>query len=53
MGFLLWIAAALLVSIGIFQLVTGDILIGLILIVVGFGVGPGGFTFFKRSRAHS
>lgn len=52
MSFLLWLVAVLLVVGGIVQLFQGQILLGVLLIVVGFGVGPGGFTFFKsRSGA--
>jgi hypothetical protein len=52
MGFLLWLVAVALVIAGIVQLFQGQIILGVILLVVGFGVGPGGFSFFKsRSGA--
>jgi hypothetical protein len=44
----LWIIAAILVIVGIFQLITGDILIGIVLIVLGCLVGPGGYSIFRR-----
>ena len=44
----LWIIAAILVIVGIFQLITGDVLIGIVLIVLGCLVGPGGYSIFRR-----
>lgn len=52
MGFLLWLVAAILVVVGIVQLIQGQILLGLVLIIVGCLVGPGGFSIF-RSRSSS
>jgi hypothetical protein len=52
MGFLLWLIAAILVIVGIVQLLQGQIILGLVLIVVGCLVGPGGFSLF-RSRSSS
>jgi hypothetical protein len=49
MGFLMWLLAVILVVGGAVQLVQGQILFGIVLIIVGLGVGPGGFSFF-RSR---
>jgi len=46
----LWILAAILVIVGIVQLFQGQIILGIVLIVVGFLVGPGGYSIF-RSRA--
>jgi hypothetical protein len=51
MGFLLWLIAVILVIAGIVQLIQGQIILGIVLLIIGFGVGPGGFTFFRRSRA--
>jgi hypothetical protein len=50
-GTLLWIIAAVLVVVGIVQLVQGQILLGVALIVGGCIVGPGGYSIF-RSRGH-
>jgi hypothetical protein len=48
---LLWIIAAILVVVGIVQLVQGQILFGAVLIVLGCLVGPGGYSLFRgRSR---
>ena len=47
---LLWILAAILVIVGIVQLIQGQIILGIVLIVAGCLVGPGGYSLF-RSRA--
>jgi hypothetical protein len=46
MATLLWILAAILVVSGIFSLVKGQMLWGVVLIVVGLLVGPGGVSVF-------
>ena len=46
MATLLWILAAVLVVSGIFALVRGQMLWGIVLIVVGLLVGPGGVSIF-------
>ncbi|MCX6402068.1 MAG: GPGG-motif small membrane protein [Propionibacteriales bacterium] len=47
MGMLLWIAAVVLVIVGIITLVQGSVLLGVLLIVVGLLVGPGGVSIFN------
>jgi hypothetical protein len=47
MAFLLWILAVILVIAGIVSLVRGQILWGIVLIIVGLAVGPGGYSIFK------
>lgn len=49
MRLLLWLIAAVLVIAGIVQLFQGQIILGIVLIVVGLLVGPGGYSIF-RSR---
>ncbi len=44
---ILWIIAAVLVISGIFAIVRGAILWGIVLIVVGLLVGPGGVSVFS------
>lgn len=44
----LWIVAAILVVVGIVQLLQGQIIFGVVLIVVGCLVGPGGYSIFRR-----
>jgi hypothetical protein len=43
----LWIIAAVLVIAGIVTIIRGGILAGIVLIVVGVLVGPGGYSIFK------
>jgi hypothetical protein len=48
MEFLLWILAVILVVAGIVTLIRGGVLWGIVLIVVGLLVGPGGVSLFTR-----
>jgi hypothetical protein len=43
---LLWIIAVVLVIAGIFAIIRGQLLWGIVLIVVGLLVGPGGVSVF-------
>lgn len=45
-GTLLWIIAAILVIAGIVALVRGSVVAGIVLIIVGLLVGPGGVSIF-------
>ena len=44
---LLWVLAAILVIAGIIALFRGAVLVGIVLIIVGCLVGPGGASVFK------
>jgi len=44
---LLWLIAVVFVIAGIFGLVRGQLLWGLVLIVLGLAVGPGGYSIFR------
>jgi hypothetical protein len=46
MAFLLWIIAVILVISGIVTIVRGALLWGIVLIIVGLLVGPGGVSIF-------
>lgn len=46
MSTLLWILAVILVVAGVFALLRREILWGIVLIVVGLLVGPGGVSLF-------
>lgn len=46
----LWVIAAILVIVGIVQLIQGQIVFGIVLIVVGCLVGPGGYSVFRNRR---
>ncbi|CAN5515038.1 hypothetical protein BH11ACT8_BH11ACT8_16410 [soil metagenome] len=48
MGFLLWILAVILVVFGVVQLLQAEILLGVVCIVVGLAIGPGGYSIFSR-----
>jgi len=43
----LWIIAAILVIAGIVWIIRGSVIAGIVLIVVGCLVGPGGVSIFK------
>jgi hypothetical protein len=44
---ILWIIAAVLAIVGIVQLVQGQIIFGIILLVLACLVGPGGYSIFR------
>lgn len=46
MTFILWLIAVALVVYGIITLVRGGVLMGIVLIVLGLLVGPGGVSIF-------
>lgn len=46
MEFVLWVLAVILVVTGIVQIVRGGVLLGVILIILGLLVGPGGVSIF-------
>lgn len=46
MTFILWLIAVVLVISGIVTLVRGSVLFGILLIIVGLLVGPGGVSIF-------
>lgn len=47
LALLLWVAAVILVVAGIVQVLQGQVLLGLVLIIVGCAVGPGGWTVYR------
>ncbi|HEX6196180.1 MAG TPA: GPGG-motif small membrane protein [Jiangellaceae bacterium] len=46
MEFILWLIAVILVIWGIVTIIRGSLLFGILLIVVGLLVGPGGVSIF-------
>jgi hypothetical protein len=46
--FILWLIAVVLVVAGIVAIVRAQLLLGIVLIVVGLLVGPGGVSIFSR-----
>lgn len=49
MATILWIIAVVLVIAGIVQIFQGEVIVGIVLIVVGLLVGPGGVSIFATS----
>ena len=47
MDFILWLIAVVLVIWGIVTIIRGELLMGIVLIVVGLLVGPGGVSVFS------
>ncbi len=45
-GTILWILAAILVIAGIVTLIRGGVVVGIVLIILGLLVGPGGVSIF-------
>ena len=48
-NYILAVIAAVLVIVGIVQLIQGQIIFGIVLIIAGCLVGPGGYSLFSRS----
>ncbi len=46
----LWIIAVVLAIIGIVQLLQGQIIFGIILLIAAAAVGPGGWSVFRSRR---
>ncbi|MET0662578.1 MAG: GPGG-motif small membrane protein [Ilumatobacteraceae bacterium] len=51
MSFILWLIAAILVIAGIVVLLQGSIIFGILLIILGCLVGPGGYSIFRGRSA--
>lgn len=45
---ILWIIAVLFVIAGLLAVLQGNLLLGIVLIVIGLVVGPGGVSIFSR-----
>lgn len=43
---LLWVLAVIVGIIGVVRIIRGDVLFGILLIVLAFLIGPGGVSFF-------
>jgi len=44
---LLWISASILVIAGIVTILRGGVIVGIVLIIIGCLIGPGGVSIFK------
>ena len=47
-GTVLWIIAVILAIVGVVQLLQGQIILGIVLLVAASLVGPGGYSLFSR-----
>lgn len=47
----LWIIAAIIAVVGLVQLLQGQIIFGVILLIAACLVGPGGYSVFRGRRA--
>lgn len=43
----LWIIAVILVVVGVIQLLQGQIILGIVLLIAAALVGPGGYSLFR------
>jgi hypothetical protein len=48
MGTVLWIIAVVLAILGVMQIIGGNLLWGIVLLVLAAAVGPGGWSIFNR-----
>jgi hypothetical protein len=48
---LLWIIAVVIAVIGVVQLLQGQVIFGIVLLVIAAAVGPGGWSVFNNRRA--
>ena len=46
----LWVIAVILAIVGVVQLIQGQVILGIVLLIAAAAVGPGGWSVF-RSRA--
>ena len=53
MAFILWIAAVILAVLGVVQLLQGQIILGIVLLVAACLVGPGGYSIFGTVKSGS
>jgi len=51
MSFVLWIIAVILAIVGVVQILQGQIIFGIVLLVAACLVGPGGYSIFQRRGA--
>ncbi len=51
MNFILWIVAVILAIVGVVQLLQGQIIFGIVLLVAACLVGPGGYSIFRGRGA--
>lgn len=47
MDFILWLISIVLIVSGVLKIIRGDLLMGIVFIIVGLLVGPGGTSVFR------
>jgi hypothetical protein len=50
-NFLLWILAVIIAVVGIVQLFQGQIIFGILLLILACVIGPGGYSLFRSRSA--
>ena len=51
MSVVLWVIAVILAVVGIVQLLQGQIILGIVLLILACLVGPGGYSIFRGRTA--
>lgn len=51
MGLIFWVLAVVVAVFGVLRLLAGDILVGIILLIVAAAIGPGGWSIWGRRSA--
>lgn len=51
MGLIFWVLAVVVAIFGVLRLLAGDILVGIILLIVAAAIGPGGWSIWGRRSA--
>jgi hypothetical protein len=51
MNAILWVIAAILAVVGVVQLLQGQIIFGIVLLIAACLVGPGGYSIFRGRSA--
>jgi hypothetical protein len=47
MGAIIWLLSVVLAIVGVLKLLGGDLMLGIILLVLAAMVGPGGYSIFR------
>lgn len=47
MDFILWLLSVVLIVAGVLRIIRGDLLMGIVFVIVGLLVGPGGTSVFN------
>jgi hypothetical protein len=50
-NFLIWILAVIIAVVGIVQLLQGQIIFGILLLILACVIGPGGYSIFRSRHA--